>query len=190
MLGGMGHIDLHLVVLMSHFVGWLYWLPGCLVAWLPGCLVAWLPGCLVILRMHMREGIPSASFVKRCPFAKKPFPKPQTLNPPKPLLLRRLTIPSPDAKPLRLVSLSKGKTTEYVATFSDTAGLCFYTVPDGGLVSQVGTLTTEHGGNLNPFDGEDLFVYVYQSHRRGRNTRSESARGAVVGQCLGFRVQM
>ena len=77
------------------------------------------------------------------------------------MLLRRLTIPSPDSKPLRLVSLSKGKTTEYVATFSDTAGLCFYTVPDGGLVSQVGTLATEHGGNLNPFDDEDLCVYTY-----------------------------
>jgi hypothetical protein len=31
MFGGMGHIELHLVVSMSHFVGWLYWMPGCLV---------------------------------------------------------------------------------------------------------------------------------------------------------------
>ena len=48
-----------------------------------------------------------------------------------------LTLPAPDQKPVSLVALSRGKSPQFLATFSSSAGLIFWQLPSGNRLQTI-----------------------------------------------------
>ena len=48
-----------------------------------------------------------------------------------------LTLPAPDQKPVSLVALSRGKSPQFLATFSSSAGLIFWQLPTGNRLQTI-----------------------------------------------------